>query len=135
MSWVIGDLFGTLRRAHRRRTKLRADEVRPETFAPVAIVSANLARERFGDERSAIGKPFDHGRHRYTIIGVADPAFRGTELDAIDAWLPMNTMGPWVNRPPKAWYEERGSLFIHTLVRTPATQLDACACRPLRRRR
>lgn len=119
VSWVLGDLFGTLRARVIAGRNFSTDEIRPQGLATVAIVSASLARERFGDDRSAIGKPFDHGPHRYTIIGVADPAFRGTELDAIDAWLPMNTMGPWAHRPPTAWYEERGSLFIHTLVRTP----------------
>ncbi|HEX7546394.1 MAG TPA: ADOP family duplicated permease [Gemmatimonadaceae bacterium] len=120
VSWVIGDLFGTLGARIAAGRNFEQDEVRPETFAPVAIVASTLARERFGDERSAIGKPFDLGSHRYTIIGVADPAFRGTELDGIDAWLPMGTQGPWVNRAPGQWYEEKGTLSIHTLVRSVA---------------
>ena len=120
VSWVIGDLFGTLGVRIVAGRKFERDEFRPEAFAPVAIVTSRLARERFGDERSAIGKPFDLGPHRYTIVGVADAAFRGTELDGIDAWLPMNTQGPWVNRAPEHWYEERGTLSINTLVRSPA---------------
>jgi predicted permease len=137
VTWVLGDLFGTLGVRIIAGRNFEHDEVRPESFAPVTIVTSNLARERFGDERSAIGKPFDHGPHRYTIIGVADPAFRGTELDAVDAWLPMNTQGPWVNRAPGHWYEMKGSLFIHTLVRSPAGNsmptLQAAATAALKR--
>jgi predicted permease len=118
VSWVLGDLFGTLGVRIVAGRNFAWDEVRPESFAPVAIVTSSVARERFGDERSAVGKSFDRGPHRYTIIGVADAAFRGTELDAVDAWLPMNTEGPWVNRPAEHWYEEKGTLFIHTLLRT-----------------
>jgi predicted permease len=117
VSWVIGDLFGTLGVRMAAGRNFTLDEVRPETFAPVAIVTSGLARNRFGDERSAIGKPFDWGAHRYTIIGVAEAAFRGTELDAVDAWVPMNTQGPWINRPAEKWYEEKGTLYIHALVR------------------
>jgi predicted permease len=137
VSWVLGDLFGTLGVRIVAGRNFEPDEVRPEAFAPVAIVTSILARERFGDERSAIGKPFNHGPHRYTIVGVADAAFRGTELDAVDAWLPMNTQGPWVNQPAGHWYEEKGSLFIHTLVRSAAGNsmpaLQAAATAALKR--
>ncbi|MFI5245318.1 MAG: ABC transporter permease, partial [Gemmatimonadales bacterium] len=137
VSWVIGDLFGTLGVRIAAGRNFERDEFRPEAFATVAIVSSKLANERFGDERSAIGKPFDLGAHRYTIIGVADAAFRGTELDGIDAWLPMSTQGAWVNREPGHWYEEKGTMSIHTLVR-PATAssmpaLQAAATMALKR--
>jgi predicted permease len=133
VSWVIGDLFGTLGVRIVAGRNFERDEVRPQTFAPVAVVSSRLARERFGIERDAVGKPFDLGDHRYTIVGVADAEFRGTELSAIDAWLPMNTQGPWVNRGVEHWYGEKGTLFIQTLVRTagrnslPALQAAATA--------
>ncbi len=119
VSWVVGDLFGTLGVRIVAGRNFTADETRPERFTPLAIVGARLARDRFGTEASALGKPFDLGPHRYTIIGVADEAFRGTELDAVDAWAPMNTNIPWVNRPADPWYASKNTGFINTLVRVP----------------
>jgi predicted permease len=119
VSWVVGDLFGTLGVRIVAGRNFTADETRPERFTPLAIVGARLARDRFGTEANALGKPFDLGPHRYTIIGVADEVFRGTELDAVDAWAPMNTNIPWVNRPADPWYASKNTGFINTLVRVP----------------
>jgi predicted permease len=119
VSWVVGDLFGTLGVRIVAGRNFTADETKPERFTPLAIVGARVARDKFGTEANALGKPFDLGPHRYTIIGVADEAFRGTELDAVDAWAPMNTNIPWVNRPANPWYASKNSGFINTLVRVP----------------
>jgi predicted permease len=116
---VAGDYFGTLGVHMLAGRVFSPDEVRLPGFAPVAVVTSALALERFGDVRAAIGKPLDLGLKRYTIVGVAPPGFRGTELDAADVWVPMNTHGSWVTHD-SAWLNDQHNGMIHVFVRLPA---------------
>jgi predicted permease len=127
---VIGDYFGTLGAGVTAGRPFAVDEYRPEAFAPVAVISWDLARERYAAAQNAVGQTIDLGSHRYAIIGVAAKGFRGTDLDAADVWVPMNTQGIWKDRTER-WYENRGTLSIRTLVRArdpaafPAIQVAA----------
>jgi putative ABC transport system permease protein len=116
VTYILGDYFGTLGVRPMAGRSFDPDERRAEVFAPVAVISDEFARARHGSEQNAIGKAFDMGSHRYTIIGVAPPGFRGTDLYAADAWVPMNTMGMWTDRDMQ-WYERKGTLMIRTIAR------------------
>jgi predicted permease len=118
VTWVLGDYFGTLGVHLAAGRTFTADEIRSGGFSPLAVVTSELARRRFGSERDAIGKSFDHGAHNYTIIGVAPAAFRGADLDATDVWLPMNTWVSWVGRDT-SWLKEKFTAMIYTVVRSP----------------
>jgi predicted permease len=113
---VLGDYFGTLGVRLAAGRPFDSGEWRAESFAPVAVISYDLAHDRFLTAQNAVGKTLDIGPHRYTVIGVAPKPFRGTDLDAGDVWVPMNTRGTWTNRDTQ-WYERKGTLFIHALVR------------------
>jgi predicted permease len=114
--YVLGDYFGTLGVRLAAGRSFDPGESRAEAFAPVAVISYDLARDRFLTAQNAVGKTFDIGPHQYTVIGVAPKPFRGTDLDAGDVWVPMNTRGTWTNRDTQ-WYERNGTLFIRALVR------------------
>lgn len=115
---VLGDYFTTIGIHPAAGRNFVADEVRPEGIAPVAIVSSAYARSQFGSDRDAVDKPLDIGSLHLTIIGVAPEGFRGTDLDATDIWLPMNTMGA-SSRGSVPWYQEPHSGFIRTIARVP----------------
>ena len=58
--------------------------------APYVVLSYNYWRTHFQSNRNVIGRPVDLNKHPFTIIGVAPPSFRGTELFFAPAfWVPI----------------------------------------------
>ena len=87
---VSGNYFRTLRaNADRGRTILPADDDAPGAN-PIAVISFSLWQTRFGCDPNIVGTVVDLNSHPFTIVGVAVPGFRGTEISrAIDIWLPL----------------------------------------------
>lgn len=115
---VVGDYFGTVGVQMARGRPFASDEWTAHGFAPVAVVSSRFAEARYGSVDSAIGRALDIDRRKYVIIGVAAAGFVGTDLNATDAWVPLNTRGSWIRRETE-WLESRRTLFISMLVRAP----------------
>jgi predicted permease len=66
-----------------------SDEKGPSS-APYMVLSYAYWHSHFQDDRSVVGRVVQINKHPYTIIGVAPPSFRGTELFfAPDVWLPI----------------------------------------------
>jgi len=58
--------------------------------APVALISHRLWQNRFGADRSILGKPIEINRRSYTVVGVTPPAFHGCKLGLdSDVWVPL----------------------------------------------
>jgi putative ABC transport system permease protein len=58
--------------------------------APVAVISYHLWQTRFGGEASVIGRVIGLNKHPYNVIGVAPPAFEGTQASLRDdLWIPV----------------------------------------------
>lgn len=58
--------------------------------APYVVLSYSYWRGRFHQDRNIIGRKLDINKHSFTIIGVAPPEFRGTELFFTPAlWIPL----------------------------------------------
>ena len=74
---------------------------------PEIVLSYALWHSYFNGDRAAVGRTVQINKHPFTIVGVAPPDFRGTELFfAPDLWVPL------VNAPQLLdWYslEERGN--------------------------
>ena len=74
---------------------------------PEIVLSYALWHSYFNGDRAAVGRTVQINKHPFTIVGVAPPDFRGTELFfAPDLWVPL------VNTPQLLdWYslEERGN--------------------------
>ena len=136
VTWVLGDYFKTVGVAPVVGRNFSMEEVQPRGVASVAIVTSIFARARFGSERDALNKEFDLGALHLTIVGVAPPGFVGTDLDASAVWVPMNSHYAQFSGTSN-WYEERGTAFIRTIVRTAddasSTVFPAMAASALRR--
>ena len=58
--------------------------------APYVVLSYAYWRSYFGGDRGVVGRMVDINKHPFTIIGVAPPDFRGTELFFSPAlWIPI----------------------------------------------
>jgi predicted permease len=72
---------------------LHAGDDKGTNSAPYAVLSYAYWHSHFGGDPSAVGRTVQINKHPYTIIGVAQPNFRGTELFfAPDLWIPMMQM-------------------------------------------
>jgi predicted permease len=60
---------------------------------PVVILSAGLWHSAFDADPSVLGKTITLNRVSLTVVGVAPPGFRGTDVLSADFWVPV-TMQP-----------------------------------------
>ncbi len=68
-----------------------AEEDQKPDGAPVVVLSDQLWKTRFAGERSVIGHVIQLNKHPYTVIGVAPPAFEGTQASLrADLWVPAS---------------------------------------------
>ena len=66
-----------------------SDEKGPNS-APYVVLSYAYWHSHFQDDRGVVGRVVQINKHPYTILGVAPPSFRGTELFfAPDVWVPL----------------------------------------------
>jgi predicted permease len=86
---------------------IHASEEHGRNSVPEIVLSYALGHSYFNGDRSVVGHTVQINKHPFTIVGVAPPDFRGTELFfAPDLWVPI------VNAPQiRDWdsLEERGN--------------------------
>jgi len=86
-----------------------SDERGPNS-APYIVISDAFWRSRFGADVHILGSPVEINQHPYTVIGVAPPAFHGTELFLWpDFWAPM------VDAPELTGLNFLNQRYSHTL--------------------
>ncbi len=67
-----------------------ADDERGTNSAPYAVLSYAYWQSHFQNDMGVVGRMLRINKHPFTIIGVAPPEFRGTELFFAPAlWIPM----------------------------------------------
>jgi predicted permease len=87
---VTGNYFETLGVKAALGRVISADDDRSPGAHPVAVVSNKCWRQRFGGDPGVIGKNVIVNGRGYTIIGVAQPGFSGTEVIVTpEMWFPM----------------------------------------------
>jgi predicted permease len=65
-----------------------------ENSSPYIVLSYAYWTSHFDGDRSAVGRTVQLNKHPYTILGVTQPEFRGTELFfAPDFWVPLIDQG------------------------------------------
>jgi putative ABC transport system permease protein len=78
-------------------------QVRPESgrlladidrLQPAAVISHRLWTDAFAQDPAAIGTSMLIDRQGYTVIGVAERSFSGTEVDTVDVWVPLDLAAP-----------------------------------------
>lgn len=82
--------------------------------AAVAVLAYRFARERFAEPASALGQTIHVAGREYTVVGVAPEGFRGVEIEPVDLWLPVTTLG---SAEGGDWRENRRSKSLQLLVR------------------
>jgi predicted permease len=91
---VTGNYFQVLGvRAARGRTLLPSDERAPGSH-PVIVLSDGLWRREFGSDPGIVGKTVEINNYPLTVVGVADPSFRGTIVSYdVEAFIPVMMAG------------------------------------------
>lgn len=89
---------------------------------PVAVLSQSFWRQRFGADRSVLGRTIRVNGTPLTVIGVAEPGFAGLTVgQAVELWIPItmqhevryiannatsgdaDTEKPWLPQPGVSW--------------------------------
>lgn len=80
-----------VRMAHGRA--FAPDECAHAGESAVAVLSHALWQRQFGGDSSVVRRAVVLNRVPFTVIGVAEPGFTGTEFEGADVWIPL-TMFP-----------------------------------------
>jgi predicted permease len=100
-----------------------AEEDRPPSGSQVAVLGDAYWRAAYGGDPAAIGRSLRIGGSVYTIIGVMPRHFSGDLPDRIDAWVPLQALGPEM---PEEWTTSLSMRTVSVLVRlAPGVARDA----------
>ncbi|MFN0179036.1 MAG: ADOP family duplicated permease [Gemmatimonadales bacterium] len=100
----LGRLFG------------EADDIAPSGSA-VAVASDRFWRSALGADSAAVGTTVLLNGQPFQIVGVTPPRFNGTDLEAIDLWIPFQAVGPLVQGSGFEWRTGHGWQWLNLLVR------------------
>jgi predicted permease len=93
--------------------------------APYVVLSYAYWHAHFHDDAGVLGRPVQINKHPFTIIGVAPPEFRGTELFFAPAmWIPM-VEEPIVQGSDSLQYRGDHSGYVVGRLKTGVTAAQA----------
>jgi putative ABC transport system permease protein len=77
-----------------------AEETRPSSPAvdPLVISTAFWHRQ-FGDDSAALGRTVILSGRSFMVVGIAQPDFRGMDLNPTDVWVPIGSVAPGTGEP------------------------------------
>ena len=61
-----------------------------DRLQPAAVISHRLWTDTFRRDPAVIGTSMLIDRQSYTVVGVAERSFSGTEVDTLDVWVPLD---------------------------------------------
>ena len=100
----------------RGRAFVAEEDTRPGAH-PVAVVSHAAWRGLFGGDPRIVGRTIVLNGHRYTIVGVARPEFRGPiPVVTPVLWVPLMQIAQ-IRPGREGALEERGSSFLNVIAR------------------
>jgi putative ABC transport system permease protein len=100
---------------------------------PIAVLSYGFWQRRFGSDTSVIGTSIALNRQHFTVIGVAAPEFRGTEMTVPDVWLPLTAHegilaeSNFTSRPNLSWLSVIGRLKDNASTKQVQAQMQLVA--------
>jgi len=100
---LLGRLFG------------EAEDAAP-SGTTVAVLSHGFWKSAFGGDPAVLGRTIELAKKPYTVIGVAPAGFTGTELSAVDLWIPLSTSSTTAFGDDE-WRRNRGSQWLQALAR------------------
>lgn len=87
---VTGNYFDALEIQPYLGRFFHASEEKGKNSMPVVVLSYAYWHSHFHDDQNVIGRSVEINKHPFSIIGVAPPSFRGTELFFAPAfWIPL----------------------------------------------
>ncbi len=106
---VTGNYFDSLGVQPYLGRFIHAADEHGKNSVPYIVLSYAYWHNHFNSDPAAVGRAVQINKHPYTIVGVAPPAFRGTELFfAPDLWAPLVDMPQMTGWDPM---DERGDHF------------------------
>ena len=113
---VSAGFFPMLRvRPELGRFFLPDEDVEP-VGAPVAVLGYALWKRAYHGDREVLGREVEIGPRRYTIVGVAPKGFSGTELGAVDVWIPISS-AEGLRFGGAEWATTRNATWIRVFAR------------------
>jgi predicted permease len=95
--------------------------------APYVVLSYAYWHTAFHDDRGVVGRSVQIDKHPFTILGVAPPGFRGTELFFAPAmWIPM-VESPTIQGANNLQWRSNHSLFVIGRLKPGVTAVAATA--------
>ncbi len=88
------------------------EAARPTT---AALVSEDFWRSDLGARPDVVGGPLRLGGTVYTVVGILPSGFVGIDLETVDVWLPLASVGELLGG--SAWANSRGSSFLSIVAR------------------
>src|SRR6266513_914190 len=103
---------------------------------PVVILSENLWRGYFGQDRTIIGSSINLDQRSFTVIGIMPAAFRFPRLTKADQlWIPLvqdPLFGSWMDRRGGHWLQVTGRLKAGVSMARAQAELHAIGARSAR---
>ena len=100
---------------------------------PIAVLSYGFWQRRFGSDTGVIGTSVALNRQHFTVIGVAAPDFRGTEMTVPDVWLPLTAQegimaeSNFTSRPNLSWLSVVGRLKDNVSAKQVQAEMQLAA--------
>jgi predicted permease len=113
---VSASYFPLLRVRPERGRFFLADEDVVPIGAPVIVISYALWKRAFDADASVLGREVEIGTRRYTIVGVTPKGFSGTELGAVDVWIPISS-AEGLRFGGATWATTRNATWIRVFAR------------------
>ncbi|HKS80250.1 MAG TPA: ABC transporter permease [Candidatus Acidoferrales bacterium] len=114
---------------------LPEDDTKPNG-APYAVISYRLWQTRFAGSESAVGRTLSLNKHPYTIVGVTDRFFQGSDTGLrADLWLPMMMAPELMSDPQRVQSRSEGWLELTGRLKPGVTAEQAQEELSLRMRR
>jgi len=78
----------------------------------VVVLSDAFWRARLGASPAAVGSRLTLNGTPFTIVGVAQPGFAGTEPLVADCWIPLSQLSSVTTDPHAAFDRDAGALLV-----------------------
>jgi predicted permease len=104
-----------------------SDEHGPNS-APYIVLSYRYWQSHFQGDPGVVGRTVQLNKYPYTILGIAPPAFRGTELFfAPDLWVPLVNEEQIIGVNQLTWRGARGGIWVIGQLKAGVTPAQATA--------
>ena len=91
---VSGNFFEVLGVQPHLGRLLQPDDARLGVKSPLVVLGHAIWVARFHADPAIVGRTVTINGEPFAVVGVADPAFRGTSVLAPDVWVPFTAMAP-----------------------------------------